>query len=108
VPNPVEPRENFADRWRQKPQLLARFNGWLEQLAEDVREASSERGLQKVAVRLSESFGEHPVQKALEDLGDTYRVTRERGRLAFGAGSGLLSTAGELPVRDHGFYGRGG
>jgi hypothetical protein len=108
VPNPVEPRENFADRWRQKPQLLARFNGWLEQLAEDVREASSEHGLQKVAVRLSESFGEHPVQKAMEELGDTYRVTRERGTLALGAGSGLLSTAGELPVRDHGFYGRGG
>jgi hypothetical protein len=108
VPNPVEPRENFADRWRQKPQLLARFNGWLEQLAEDVREASSEHGLQKVAVRLSESFGERPVQKAMEELGDTYRVTRERGTLALGAGSGLLSTAGELPVRDHGFYGHGG
>ena len=108
VSNPVEPRENFADRWRTQPKLAARFYSWLEQLAEDLREASSQQGMQKVAVRLSESFGERPIEKAMEDLGETYRSTRERGRLAFGTSTGVLSTAGEVPVRDHGFFGHAG
>lgn len=108
VLNPVEPRENFADRWGAKPVLEKRFHQWLEKLAEDVRDASSQHGLQKVAVRLSESFGEHPVQKAMEDLGETYKSTRAGGRLAFATGTGVLSSAGELPVRDHGFFGYGG
>jgi hypothetical protein len=106
--NPVEPRENFTDRWRAKPVLKKRFHEWLEKLAEDVREASSQQGLQKVAVRLSESFGEQPVQKAMEGLGETYKSTRERGGLAFAAGTGVLSGAGEVRVRDHGFFGYGG
>jgi hypothetical protein len=108
VLNPVEPRENFADRWRAKPVLETRFHAWLEKLAEDVREASSQQGLQKVAVRLSESFGEQPVQKAMEGLGETYKSTREQGGLVFAAGTGVLSGAGELRVRDHGFFGYGG
>jgi hypothetical protein len=108
VLNPVEPRENFADRWRAKPVLEKRFHEWLEKFAEDVREASSQHGLQKVAVRLSESFGEQPVQKAMEGLGETYKSTREHGGLAFAAGTGVLSGAGELRVRNHGFFGYGG
>jgi hypothetical protein len=108
VPNPVEPRENFADRWRDHPELRARFFGWLKQLGEDLRDAEAHRGLDKVAARLSESFGEQPVEKAVGRLGDTYRQTRETGRLGFAATSGLLSTTGAIPVRNHDFYGDGG
>lgn len=108
VTNPVEPRENFADRWRHQPELATRFFAWLEQLGEDLRDAASLRGLDKVAGRLSESFGEQPVEKAVGRLGDTYRETRENGRLRFAATSGLLSTTGAIPVRNHDFYGDGG
>jgi hypothetical protein len=108
VPNPVEPRENFADRWRHHPELARRFLGWLEQLGDDLRDAESQRGLDKVAGRLSESFGKRSVEKAAGALGDTYRRTRETGALGFSASSGLLSTSGSLPVRDHDFYGDGG
>jgi len=105
VPNPVEPRENFADRWRHHPELAPRFFGWLQQLGEDLRDAESRRGLDKVATRLSESFGAQPVEKAVGRLGDTYRRARETGRLGFAATSGLLSTTGAIPVRNHDFYG---
>ena len=105
VPNPVEPRENFADRWRQDPELASQFFAWLQQLGEDLRDAESRRGLDKVAARLSESFGAEPVEKAVGQLGDTYRRTREAGRLGFAATSGLLSTTGPIPVRNHDFHG---
>jgi len=108
VPNPVEPRENFADRWRHRPELATRFFEWLEQLADDLRDAESRRGLDTVAARLSESFGAQPVEKAVGLLGDSYRRTRETGHLGFATTSGLLSTSGGIPVRSHDFYGDGG
>lgn len=108
VPNPVETRENFADRWRDHPELAKRFFSWLEQLADDLRDAESRRGLDKVAARLSESFGAQPVERALGRLGDSYRRTRESRRLGFAATSGVLSTSGGIPVRNHDFYGDGG
>jgi hypothetical protein len=58
-----------------------------------------------VATRLSESFGERPIEKAVDQLGDVYRRTRETGALGFAATSGLLSTGGAIPVRNHDFYG---
>lgn len=105
VPNPVEPREDFADRWRRHPEQGQRFFEWLGQLGEDLREAESTRGLDRVTSRLQESFGEVPVEKAAASLGDEYRSTREEGKLAFAASTGVLSTTGSIPVRRHDFYG---
>lgn len=105
VLNPVEPREDFADRWRERPQLARKFFEWLERLGEDLREADSVRGLDRVVARLSESFGEAPVVKAAGELGDEYRRTRERGALTFAGATGLIGTAGSTPVRNHDFYG---
>ena len=105
VPNPVEPRENFADRWRKWPNLADEFYRWLEQLGDDLRDAASHRGLDSVAARLSESFGEQPVEKAVGRLGDAYRRTREAGVLGFAPASGLLTTSGSTRVRNHDFYG---
>ena len=105
VPNPVEPDENFADRWRSEPERARQFFNWLAKLEEDLREAESVRGLDKVAARLSTGFGAGPIEKATDSLGETYRRTREEGSLRFGATTGLLSTGGGTAVRNHDFYG---
>lgn len=105
VPNPVEPREDFADRWRRHPEQASRFFAWLAALGEDLREAESSRGLDRVTARLSESFGSGPVEKAAARLGDSYKHAREQGALGFAGATGLLSTAGQTPVRKHDFYG---
>jgi len=105
VSNPVEPRENFADRWRDRPALAQEFFNWLDKLGEDLRDAASRRGLDRVAARLQESFGEQPVEKAVGQLGDEYRSKREVGALSLAPASGILTTGAGIPVRDHGFYG---
>jgi hypothetical protein len=105
VPNPVEPRENFADKWSSDQTYANRFFEWLDQLQVDLVEAGQQRGLDKVASRLSESFGREPVRKAAGRLGDTFREEREAGRLRLGSKTGALSTAGAVPVRRHDFYG---
>jgi len=106
VPNPVEPRENFADRWHSRPQLADAFYGWLEQLGEDLRDVGERQdGLDSVTARLQESFGAVPVAKAAGRLGDAYRRTRDAGALTFATSTGILSTGPGVRVRDHGFYG---
>jgi hypothetical protein len=105
VSNPVEPEENFADRWRDQPDLEQEFLGWLDQLGSDLRDAASRRGIDNVATRLQESFGIKPVERAVGRLGDAYRRSREAGALSFAPASGVLSTARGVPVRNHGFYG---
>jgi hypothetical protein len=105
VPNPVEPRENFADRWRDQPELARHLLGWLDRLGDDLRDAASHRGIDKVAARLQESFGAQPVEKAVGRLGDAYRRTREAGALTLAPASGMLTTGRGVRVRNHDFYG---
>jgi hypothetical protein len=118
VANPVEPRENFADKWNEQPERAKLFFNWLEQLAEDLRAAEqrSGQGLDKVAVRLAESFGEELIEKAATRLGGLFRKERERGRLRFSGVTGALgaevpanarpASAYTRPVKPHDFYGQ--
>ncbi len=105
VPNPVEPRENFADKWNARPELAREFFRWLERLQEDLLAARESEGIDRAVMRLSESFGEAPIQKSASRLADGYHEQRERGSLKFAASSGILSAAGSIPVRQHDFYG---
>jgi hypothetical protein len=105
VPNPVEPRENFADRWSKRPALAQRCFEWLQSLEDDLRGADSVSGLDSVVARLSEGFGAGPVEKAAGRVAESFRTTREQGALGFLATTGGLSTRGSIPVRNHDFYG---
>lgn len=106
VSNPVQERENFADKWADEPERAERFHRWLAQLDADLREADGLRGLDRIASRLSESFGAGPVEQAARRLGEGYRTERQGGRLGFAPASGVLSGAGQTKVKDHDFYGR--
>jgi hypothetical protein len=108
VPNPVEDRENFADKWNTEPQLARGFHEWLRQLEVDLRGADEARGLDRIADRLSESFGADHVKKAARRIGEGYRAERESGRLGFAPATGVLSGAGAKKVKDHDFYGQSG
>lgn len=116
IPNPVEPRENFADKWNDQPERAEMCLDWLRQLDADLHAAEScvGKGLDTVASRLGESFGREPFEKAATRLADRFREEREHGRLGFTAATGALgigfsdsahSHSGRIPVRHHDFYG---
>lgn len=105
VSNPVEQRENFADRWAKDPDLADQFFAWLKVLRRQLEAADEERGLHRIAARLSEGFGGEVVEKAAARIGASYREEREKGRLGFTPTTGLLSSAGTTRVRNHDFYG---
>jgi Adenylyl/Guanylyl and SMODS C-terminal sensor domain/Second Messenger Oligonucleotide or Dinucleotide Synthetase domain len=78
VPNPVQPRENFADKWNDYPERATKFRGWLDQLVGDLEGAEQEGQLERVAVRLSESFGHGPIDRGVEKLESSASSTTRR------------------------------
>lgn len=104
LPNPVNPAENFADKWRLHPERRHKFTRWLDQLRRDLEAAAGTSGLPRVAETLQRGFGKQPVAKAAERLGREFRGLREAGQLTV-TGAGLLGTGGETRVAHHSFYG---
>jgi len=106
VRNPVEPDENFADKWNSNKDLPDAFFEWTEALTDDLQAAQTERGLDRVASRLSDSLGDEPIEEAMNSLGDRLRAERDRGHLGIVPATGALTAAaGSVPVKKHTFYG---
>jgi hypothetical protein len=105
IPNPVNPDENFADKWKEKPKKKLNFRKWLVRVAEDLSSAFNKTGIHEVGDRLKPAFGDRAVNEAVKKLGDDFRSKRKSGLLGMAAGTGILSDSGSIPVRDHTFYG---
>ncbi|GAB3550931.1 cyclic GMP-AMP synthase DncV-like nucleotidyltransferase [Spirosoma fluminis] len=106
VENPVNPLENFADKWKDNPKKAEKFFTWVNQAQLDFNKLEQLRGLPNVAVNLKAQFGEDIVTRALNSLGDETRQVRESGNLSMERGTGLLSSAaGGIKVSNHHFYG---
>lgn len=69
VANPVDPNENFADKWNEKPDKLVAFFNWLQKVREDFAAASKYDGFEKAAGILSPAFKAETVAKALSAVG---------------------------------------
>lgn len=108
VENPVQPKENFADRWRAKPGSDERFFSWAAQALADFASIGEERGLNRVLGKVAKSFGDRPAQRAGTRYGVELKNARDLGRLGMSAGSGTLgalATKTTRPVRAHTFHG---
>lgn len=111
ISNPVNPTENFADRWNDEGSLRREnFYNWLEQVQIDLSDAQSRIGLQNISESLSNAFGKKPVTKTFSDLGNRMRLLTESSGNNIDRKSGLVGAAitglGNInPVKEHKFYG---
>jgi hypothetical protein len=105
VANPVQPEENFADRWRTHPGRDRSFFEWMEQAQADFGGYGADLGVDRMLEKIAKSFGEGPANRAGEALGSGLSRAREAGLLGMGAGTGLLGTATRRPVPQHTFHG---
>jgi hypothetical protein len=67
VPNPTHPDEDYADKWRENPQLERQFWAWLEQVKADVLHFSDPLVTMDGA-RIAQCFGVHPRPEILQRL----------------------------------------
>jgi hypothetical protein len=105
VSNPVEPKENFADRWRSHPERAAWFFDWAEHAAADFAGLGETRGIDTVLQKMASALGDRPAEHAQRTAGAGLFESRRSGRLAIITGTGTLAAAGNRTVRDHSFYG---
>ncbi len=105
VANPVQPEENFADRWRTHPGSDGRFFEWMEQVHTDFAGYGVELGVDRVLEKIARAFGEGPARRAGEAAGSGISRAREAGLLGMGAGIGLLGAPVRRPVPQHTFHG---
>ena len=94
IPNPVNPKENFADRWNEHPQRANRFFEWLAQLEADLADAQGQIGIHQFAKSLSPMFGSEIVERSIEKFGRRMDQSQQRGDLRMSAKTGTLGSAG--------------
>lgn len=105
VANPVQPAENFADRWRSHPGRDRRFFEWMAQAQADFGSYASELGVDRILAKMARNFGEEPTKRAGAALGSGLAQARETGRLGMAARTGLLGAATSKPIPRHTFHG---
>jgi hypothetical protein len=109
VPNPAHEEENFADKWNEYPERRAAFVQWhndLSTLLDDLAQLQG-KGLNAVALRLSESFTPAAVQRSVQRYGERLRHQTATGAHRMGVGGLLTTTTATGPrVRPHTFYGQ--
>jgi hypothetical protein len=105
VENPVDPEENFADRWRRHPGRDRCFFEWMEQAQVDFAGYGEDRGVDRVLERVAATFGERVAKRAGTVFGSAITTAREAGALGAAAGTGMLGDAVHKPVPRHTFHG---
>lgn len=71
VANPVNPLENFADKWEANSKLEKNFRNWLQQVKVDLNEALTARNVKAFGESLKSRWGERAVNKALREFSET-------------------------------------
>jgi len=64
VENPVNPTENFADKWKEEPQRETKFRKWLRQVRADLETALRAGGPYDMIEGLKPRFGDRIVNQA--------------------------------------------
>lgn len=106
IANPVNPEENFADKWVEHPRRQVNFYKWLDAVRNDAYHILQQRGLPVIAQAMNRPFGEQTVKKVFASLADASRDTRESGNLKMATGTGILNSVGTVTAKAHHFYGK--
>lgn len=104
IPNPINPEENFADKWKEEPQRATRFFEWLQRVENDFAAASELSGLPNIMGSLAPALGESVLERACERLGTAMDEQQQAGQLQMAPRTGRLGTSGSR-VKSNTWYG---
>ncbi len=105
VPNPVQPAENFADRWREHPELAGSFFAWLSQARSDFLSLAAVPGVDGTLKAIARCLGDDSASAAGAALGSGVAALSGAGQLGLGSSAGTLSPSPSRPASRHTFYG---
>lgn len=105
VLNPVNPKEDFTDRWRREDggQRETKFYRWVQRLSDDLTSLTECRRVD-IGRKLKEMFGHDQIMlTALEQLG---RKGLEENKSLKMLSSGVFAAAGTITAKANTFYGK--
>jgi len=105
VANPVNPKENFADKWQTYKEREQKFYRWLQKAKSDLSLITSQKGLYTIGETLKPLFGTRAVNDTLNSMGKGMNDLRERNQLTATAGAATLGINFAKPVPNHTFDG---
>ncbi len=105
VANPMQPEENFADRWRGDPALATSFFEWVEQAHTDFRNLAAKPGVDSSLELIAKGLGEGAAEAAGGAFGEQFAAANRIGQLGLGSATGLLTTSSRRPAPRHTFHG---
>ena len=71
IRNPVNPLENFADKWQEYPIRKTCFEDWLKQAYSDLTQALGKSDIQSVGKSLQPCLGERVINEGLRKTPET-------------------------------------
>lgn len=108
VKNPVNPEENFAERWTSDNKKEENFYRWVTKLQQDVNRMISVAGtgLDQMQKVFESIFGESVSRSSFKSYGNKMLEERKNGRLTVTATAATLGTSAGTAVAKHNFYGK--
>jgi hypothetical protein len=108
VKNPVNPEENFAERWTSDNKKEENFYRWVTKLQQDVNRMISVAGtgLDQMQKVFESIFGESVSRSSFKTYGNKMLEERKNGRLTVTATAATLGTSAGTAVAKHNFYGK--
>ena len=104
VPNPVQPAENFADRWREHPELADSFFAWVKQAQVDFESLEGTQGIDSVLKVIAKHLGEGSSKAAGRAVGIGIAALSGAGQLGLSSETGTLSGNSPRPAPHHTFH----
>ena len=104
IENPVNPEENFADKWPEHPRKEEVFYDWLRQLNQDVQKLLIS-DMPEVIEILKSCFGADVTKKTFSKFANDTKDGIKSGKTRM-TSTGLLSSTGNISINaSHNFYG---
>lgn len=103
ISNPVNPEENFADKWPTHPERKENFFKWLRQVKADLNNIINATGLQ-LRENVGSSFGEDFSKNMFNRIADLHKQSAINAGIKVGT-TGVLGSVGKTLNAKNTFFG---
>lgn len=104
VANPVNAKENFADKWEEEPKKKANFLNWILKVQADVDAIVSSKDMFSIQSCLEKPFGKELITETFSTRAKRMKELRDNNKLKMSSVGVLGSSIGQT-VKPHTFYG---
>lgn len=105
VSNPVQPKENFAERWAGDVSRVEEFYDWMASAYRSFTNLGADAGMDRVITKMAATFGDRPATYAATRAGLGTSTLQRAGGLGIAAGTGNLVTGAGRISKPHTFRG---